>query len=350
MINLIIPAAGKSTRFISKPKWLLTAPNGNLMIQECIRGLNLQNVKHIYITVLKIHIEKYCKGTDITCLFNNLNIPVTITILDNYTQSQSETVFKTIEKNKIKGSVFIKDCDNFFEFDIIEGNYICSVKINKNNDVSQIFNKSFIQNNTLNHIVNICEKQIISNIICVGGYSFENTDLFNKMYQKCISLNIFINELFLSNIVHCCILEKIIFLNKNVKNYLDWGTQEMWEQYKGTFETLFIDIDGVIFYNSGEYFDPKWGDNKPILKNIEFIKKKYNTGRVKIILTTARKSSFKNKTIQQLKKYNIPYDSIIFDLLHSKRILINDFAKTNKYPTALSINIKRDSHNLEDYF
>ena len=52
MINLIIPAAGKSTRFISKPKWLLTAPNGNLMIQECIRGLNLQNVKHIYITVL----------------------------------------------------------------------------------------------------------------------------------------------------------------------------------------------------------------------------------------------------------------------------------------------------------
>jgi hypothetical protein len=33
---------------------------------------------------------------------------------------------------------------------------------------------------------------------------------------------------------------------------------------------------------------------------------------------------------------------------HSKRILINDYATTNPYPTAVAINLKRDSENLGD--
>lgn len=40
-MNLIIPAAGKSSRFPGvRPKWMLVHPNGNLMLIEAIRGLN----------------------------------------------------------------------------------------------------------------------------------------------------------------------------------------------------------------------------------------------------------------------------------------------------------------------
>ena len=45
------------------------------------------------------------------------------------------------------------------------------------------------------------------------------------------------------------------------------------------------------------------------------------SGKVKIILTTARKSSSKDKTINQLKKLGIPYDTIIFDLYHQILII-----------------------------
>ncbi len=76
----------------------------------------------------------------------------------------------------------------------------------------------------------------------------------------------------------------------------------------------------------------------------------YNTGTVQIILTTARKSNYKNETIEQLERYNIPYDNIIYDLYHGKRFLINHFADTNPYPSAISVNLSRNSDNLEDFF
>jgi hypothetical protein len=38
------------------------------------------------------------------------------------------------------------------------------------------------------------------------------------------------------------------------------------------------------------------------------------------------------------------------DLPHAKRILINDFAPTNPYPTAVAINLERNSSNLQNYF
>ena len=34
-------------------------------------------------------------------------------------------------------------------------------------------------------------------------------------------------------------------------------------------------------------------------------------------------------------------------LPHTKRYLINDFTQSNPYPSAISINISRDSDNLE---
>ena len=59
-MNLILPVAGKSSRFPNlKPKWLLTHPNGNLMITEAIRGLNLKDFEKIYLISLDIHFENF---------------------------------------------------------------------------------------------------------------------------------------------------------------------------------------------------------------------------------------------------------------------------------------------------
>ena len=46
------------------------------------------------------------------------------------------------------------------------GNYICYLKIDENNNVKKLFNKSFIELNS-NEIINICEKIIKSDMI--GG-------------------------------------------------------------------------------------------------------------------------------------------------------------------------------------
>ena len=48
MKNLLIPAAGKSSRFPNmRPKWMLTHPNGNMMFVESISGLDLSEFENI---------------------------------------------------------------------------------------------------------------------------------------------------------------------------------------------------------------------------------------------------------------------------------------------------------------
>tara|TARA_B100001109_G_C18828655_1_gene458340 strand:+ start:136 stop:1173 length:1038 start_codon:yes stop_codon:yes gene_type:complete len=343
-MSLILPCAGSSTRFPNmKPKWLLTAPSGNLMIQEAIKNLNLTNIKEIYITCLKEHVEKY--DLDIYNLFIHTNKNIFVIYLDNKTNNQPDTVLKTIEYFDIKGPIFIKDCDNSFSFNIIPGDYICSLKIDDKNNVDKLYNKSFIQVNDVNEIINISEKNIISDKICIGGYSFSSTDLFIKLLSN---LDITNENLFISHIIYQGIINDISFNSYNITKYYDWGTLEDWNKYKNEFKTLFIDIDGTLFLNSSEHFTPKWGESEPILDNINHIKDMYNKGNIQIILTTSRKEEFREKTIQQLREYGIPYDNIIFNLLHCKRYLINDYSVTNPYPTAVSVNLKRNDNSLNE--
>ena len=61
MKNLIIPMAGKSTRFPNmRPKWMLTHPMTNrFMAIESILGLNLDFFDNIYYVCLEEHEKKY---------------------------------------------------------------------------------------------------------------------------------------------------------------------------------------------------------------------------------------------------------------------------------------------------
>ena len=46
------------------------------------------------------------------------------------------------------------------------------------------------------------------------------------------------------------------FILTKKKRYIDWGTQSEWMKYTSQYKTLFVDIDGTLIYNSGEYFSP----------------------------------------------------------------------------------------------
>lgn len=344
-MSLIIPCAGSSSRFPNmKPKWMLTTPKNKLMIQECIELIVLDKIKDIYLTFLKEHLDTY-NLTNLEELFNFTGKKIHILLLDHKTKNQPETIVKTINHFNIQGPIFIKDCDNSFQCKIVPGNYICTLKIDDKNNVNKLYNKSFVQINELNEIINISEKNIISNYICIGGYSFENSETFINLFNDINHKN---ESLFISHLVFKAILQKINFKSYEVSNYHDWGTLDDWNQYKKDFKTLFIDIDGTLFHNSSEYFSPKWGESKPIIENINHIKKLYNQGNTQIILTTSRKEQYREKTIQQLMYHKIPYDNIIFNLYHCKRFLINDYSSTNPYPTAISINLERNDNKLKN--
>jgi len=345
-VSLIIPAAGSSSRFPNmRPKWMLTHPNGSLMINEAISGLKLSSVSKIYVTVLKDHIKAHTTLDKLVQSFHDMGIKKDIkpVVLDSATQSQPETVYQTLKKEKISGAIFIKDTDNFFVHDIKEENAVTVCDLN---DLGLInaSNKSYVTFNENQIIDNIVEKKIISSFFCTGGYSFKDADTFCRYFEALENTS----SLYISHIIFNMLLDNHFFKAAEIKNLEDWGTAEDWNRFKKKYLTLFVDLDGVIVKNSGRYIGNEWGTTQGIEKNIKCLNTLYNTGKVKIIITTSRAAVCSDITKQQLKENGLKYDQIIYDLPHAKRILINDFANSNSYKSCDAINLPRNAETLDE--
>jgi len=345
--DLLIPAAGKSSRFPNmRPKWMLTHPDGNLMLVSSCKGLDLSLVKNIYVTILREHIERYDCADSIVEAFEELGVSkrVKVLALDESTSCQAETVSKTIEHFGLDGPIFIKDADSYFSTDISIENSVCVFDLGNMNHVHAC-NKSFVQCNDQLSIVNIVEKKVISSTFCVGGYSFACANDFYESFKEFILES---EEVYVSHVIYRMILGDHQFKARPVKDFLDWGTLKDWNRYKSSFSSLFIDIDGVLIYSSSKYFSPKWGETDAIPKNIEKINQLYDTGRVKIILTTSRTTSHRDITQKQLARCGIKYHQIVYNLWHAQRVIINNYSKSNTYRSCDAINIVRDSPDLTE--
>lgn len=347
---LVIPLGGASSRYpdITRPKWLLNLPNGNLMLQESISKLDLLHFDDIVFICLAEHVQKY----ELKKLFK-LAFPFNHTLIEiNSSASQPDTVRQGLKKYNEECSILIKDCDNMFnilDYSLIQNNNaVCFGKIGEDFNNGDIENKSYIILNDMNKVKNIVEKQIISNDFCVGGYAFKSSIEFIKSVEELEQITD-LNKMYISHVIYHLIYKHKIFNAVRVSDYIDWGTQIEYEKYKKQFNTLFIDIDGVLVQNSAQYFEPYWGTTDALYPNIEYLQNLWSSGKIQIILTTSRTSAYADITKNQLDKFKIPYDQIIFDLWHTKRILINDFAGSNNYRTADAINIERNNAKLKTY-
>jgi len=249
-----------------------------------------------------------------------------------------------IKKGKIEGPIFIKDADNYFKFAIKKGNYVVVSDLNETS-VKNVASKSYVSFNDNNIVTNIVEKTVISNLFCAGGYSFESAASFLEYYEKIKDKK----NIYLSHVIYRMLLDDICFKLSCSDDFIDWGTPNDWQLFREKYITMFVDLDGTLVENSGEYFPPFWGGTKSLQKNVDTINSIYESGKALIIITTSRNSTFEKETIRQLKKCGIKYHRILFNIFHSKRIIINDFSESNPYKTCDSINIPRNSDTLSSY-
>ncbi len=344
MNTLIIPCAGKSNRFPNmKPKWMLTHPDGELMIEKAIKGLNTEIFDRIIITIVKPHEEKYEAGLILSQVFKN-NPKVEICMLDDFTSSSSETVYETLTRMKVEGSFVIKDSDNYVKVDIPNPitNNITGYDLHKHQNVSNIPQKSFLIVNNKEIIEDIIEKQVVSNVICLGVYSFEDAELFKHTYIELKDKEIK-GEMFVSHIISYILAKKeTAFIFVEADDYSDWGTIYEWKDVLKNYRTYFCDVDGVLLKNCGKYGRINWSNNKEtISENIEAIKMLQNKG-AQIIITTSRTEEYRQDLENLLKANGIKPYAILMGLNHSARVIINDFAPTNPYPSGIAITLPRN--------
>ena len=144
MKTLLLPVAGKSARYPGmRPKWLLTMPNGKLMIEQSVSRIDCEKFDKVYVIALKEHIDKYVnKKILIKSLKNNISKKVELFILKKDTSCQAETILKFLQSKKIISSFLIKDCDTFFNFTNYSDSFSCYSNIT---DIDNGYNVNFLK-------------------------------------------------------------------------------------------------------------------------------------------------------------------------------------------------------------
>ena len=317
------------------------------MVTEAISGLNLDFFDNIYFICLQQHEDKYSfmKGFVSELDDAGLRAKSNIVLLPEQTESQSETVYTFLSGYDLDGFIFIKDSDGFYRCDVEERNQVAYFDLNDMDDINAR-TKSYVDLDVNNVVTNIVEKKVISSTFSSGGYGFADAKEFCKTFEKLQDMD---GECYISHIIFEMMLSGSTFYGTKTTDFKDWGTLDAWNKYKSQYKCLFVDIDGTLITNSSHHFTPYTGSGEPIEDNIDLLAELHEQGRAKIILTTSRPERLRQLTIQELQTKGIPFDQLVMGLPHCQRIVINDFARSNPYPSCSAINIPRNENNLTEF-
>ena len=343
---LLIPAAGQSSRFKSKrPKYLWTTPNGKLLIDAVVEPL-FQHFDKVIITILREHEEDFSASKQLHNALGYLETRLIVKVIDS-SNSSVDTIRQTLAVIPNDAFVSIKDCDSVLNLEIdddfFEVGSVAFVDI-AHQDVQKLQHKSFLVCNSNGLIQRIEEKKVCSHQISVGMYSFHYDDLRAAIDSlDLVNISDYSGEFYVSHLIQVSVDNNRSYKAVCCDKFIDFGDLDAYYQSQRAAATIFCDIDGVLVKNRGQYTLPSWSDMpEPLRHNIEKVNKLVANGAY-LVLTTSRPPDMKGITQKQLSDLGVKFHDIVMGLPHSPRILINDYALSNPYPSAVAISIARDS-------
>ena len=341
-MRVIVPCAGRSSRFPNtRPKYLLTMPDGELMLQHVVR--NWIEDYPVTVVINREHDEQYNASAAIKRIWGDR---VHVHILDDFTNGPAETIYETI-RDWDDTPFFVQDCDSLFNVKLPHNrNCVTYIDLNDYPTLTNIAAKSFVAlHETL--ITNIVEKRLISDNVCVGGYGFHSSYGYRHHYELLVERQGTQHEIFISHVIKLMLQQGGIFTGTKATDYLDCGTYESFLTNQKHHKTIFCDLDGVIFYNQSEYFDNNYTIPPTLKPNaVNFLLDQQAKGAT-IVFTTSRKHKYAAITETALNTAGFQDYRILYDLPHAPRMLINDVSATNPWPSATAINSPRDD---DDYW
>lgn len=217
--TLIMPIAANKPEYAHRmPRIFQMAEDGTLLCIKALQSLDLTKFDHIFITILRSLNERYSLSEMLKLQFSIKGIKnAEVVVLDEPTSSQPETIYQTIRKMNISGSIFVKDADCSFSGDDTDENTIVIYALEQLDWVNPK-NKSYVNIDDMYYITNIIEKRIVSHYFTAGGYCFEDADIYCRYCERFIGQH----NLYLSHIIYSMLLDKHMFRPIIAKKYDDF--------------------------------------------------------------------------------------------------------------------------------
>lgn len=218
MINIVIPMAGRGSRFANAgyelPKPLISV-HGRPMIEYVVNNIAPKCEHRFIFLCLQEHLDKY----DLENKLINIAPGSIIVPVNQVTEGAACTVLLAEEYIDNDDMLMIANSDQFIDIDINE--YMASIE-NKKCDglIMTMFADdpkwSFIKYDSNGYVTMVREKEVISNEATVGIYNFNKGCEFVSYAKKMIEKNIRVNNEFYVAPVYNEMIEdekKFIFYN-----------------------------------------------------------------------------------------------------------------------------------------
>lgn len=373
-MNLIIPVCGIGKRFLDDgynlPKPLIKSL-GKPMIFWTIENLNIKKDDILFIVYREeFHIfnfEDILKNK-----FRNLNFK--FVSLKNDTRGASETVLYALEEmcdNQLEETTVVIDSDNFYDDDILSecrkiDNNLVFYK--KDYDKNPIYSYLILDDNSF--VIDIKEKEKISDNACVGAYCFKSGNLLKKTINSVIlEERKQKNEFYISSVYKFLLDNNFRVYSKEIHGFNCLGTPNQLKSYSSNFSInsekyrFCFDLDNTLVTYpdiEGDYTSVR-----PIQKTINFLNFLQSQGHTIIIYTARRmkthsgnvgrvQSDIAKITLDTLDNFGIKYDEIYFGKPYAHFYIddlsINPFDDLEKETGFYNIHPMPRKHNSIEIF
>lgn len=244
MKTLIIPCAGNK-KIDGQPPYLLRHPDGKLLLMKCIETVPLMEDDKVVVVILTEDNRQY-HASDIIYGELQREINVNVVMLNESSGGAAETVFKAIQIEKVVGEIVIKDINNFLKTPSFHyRNYIVGLNLMKHKcDIHKLQNKSFLRVNESGQVLDIIEKHILSEYICVGLYGVGSADDFVNAYLRLADSNYHTDKIYISHVIAYLMGYKNRIFHYVEADYLeDWTEESTWMQVQNKYALYFLNLD-----------------------------------------------------------------------------------------------------------
>jgi dTDP-glucose pyrophosphorylase len=281
------------------------------MLQRSLELLDLTR-HELVVTILREHEEQI----NATCgIRAALGSATEVVVLDEPTRSQSQTVAETLRRLHHDGPFLVKDSDNQFSLGELEQphNYVAVDSLNAHDSINPQ-NKSYVQVDSQQRIINIREKEVMSDLFSVGGYAFQAGREFLHYYDELgRDAPPWHMELYLSDVISRMILDGRTFHARRVEHYRDWGTVSEWRNELERRQTLLVSLDGLLLERGSRHFRPRYEDVTPNPQAVEAVQHALADGDT-VIALSIRPAALEELTRKQLAAVGLPDLRVIYGL------------------------------------